>query len=143
VFLGEYRHSVDAKGRVSLPARFRSELKGSLVVAKGFDNELRVYSSEGYAAFLQEVVTMDQFKGRVREVQRWFTANAMVLDLDKSGRINIPDSYAMWAGLEEEAVVIGGADHIELWGPAKWAAYQEKSGTIADIAEEIADLGVI
>jgi MraZ protein len=143
LFLGEYRHSVDAKGRVSLPARFRSEMEGSLVVAKGFDNELRIYSSQGYAGFLQEVVTMDQFKGRVREVQRWFTANAMVLDLDKAGRINIPTAYAEWAGLKDEAVVIGGADHVELWGPEKWAAYQEKTGNIADIAEEIADLGVI
>ncbi len=143
MFLGEYRHSVDAKGRVSLPARFRTEMKGPIVVAKGFDGELRVYTSDGYAEFLDQVVTMDQFKGRVREVQRWFTANAMVLDLDKAGRLNVPTSYGEWAGLSGEAVVIGAADHVELWGPEKWTAYQEKSGTIADLAEEISDLGVI
>lgn len=143
MFLGEYRHSVDAKGRVSLPARFRSAMKGSLVVAKGFDNELRVYTTEGYAAFLSQVVTRDEFKGRVREVQRWFAANAKELDLDKAGRLNVPTAYAEWAGLTDEAVVIGAADHVELWGPAVWEAYQKKSGNIADLAEEIANLGVI
>jgi len=143
LFLGEYRHSVDAKGRVSLPARFRTQMEGSLVIAKGFDSELRVYQSENYGLFLEQLADMDEFKGRVREVRRWFTANAMVLDLDKSGRINVPAPYAEWAGLEDEAVVIGAADHVELWGPAKWTAYQENSPDIAELAEEIADLGVI
>lgn len=142
MFLGEHRHSVDAKGRVSLPARFRAALKGPVVVGRGFDNELRVYTVDGYQAFLDELETLPQFKGRVRELRRWFTTNAVELDLDKAGRLNVPTAYAEWAGIEGEVVVAGVGDHIELWSPERWAAYQEKSGPIADIAEEIADLGV-
>jgi MraZ protein len=142
LFLGEHRHSIDAKGRVSLPARFRSALPGPVVVVKGFDGELRVYTTEGYEGFLDELGSFDQFKGRVREVRRWFTANAAELDLDKAGRLNVPARFAEWAGLASDAVVLGSGDHIELWSPEKWDAYQTGIGNIADIAEEISDLGV-
>jgi MraZ protein len=142
LFLGEHRHSIDAKGRVSLPARFRSALPGPVVLAKGFDNELRVYTTDGYEEFLDEIGSLDQFKGRVREARRWFTANAAELDLDKAGRLNVPARFAEWAGLTSTAVVLGSGAHIELWSPEKWDAYQAGSGSIADIAEEISDLGV-
>ena len=142
LFLGEHRHSIDAKGRVSLPVRFRSALPGPVVLAQGFDDELRIYTADGYVEFLNELGSFDQFKGRVREARRWFTANAAELDLDKAGRINVPARFAQWAGLSSETVVLGSGDHIELWSPEKWDAYQATRGNIADIAEEISDLGV-
>ncbi len=141
MFLGEYRHSIDAKGRVSLPARFRAALKSPLVLAKGLDKELLVYTSEDYEAFLEEVVSRDQFKNKAREVRRWYTANAMELDLDKAGRLNVPAGYAAYAGIEGEAYVIGSGDHVEIWSVTAWAEYQDRMSNIADTAEEIADLG--
>ena len=143
MLLGEYRHSIDAKGRVSLPARFRATLDGTVVVAKGFGRELLVYTPEGYAEFLGRLLTMDQFKGKVRDAKRYFTANAHELDLDKAGRVNLPTGLAAWAGLEGEAVVIGSGDHIEIWSPADWEGFQERTTDIASLAEEFSDLGVI
>ena len=143
VLLGEYRHSIDAKGRVSLPARFRASLEGTVVVARGFGKELVVYTPEGYEGFLARLLALDGFKNKVRDAKRYFTANAHEVDLDKAGRVNLPAGLAEWAGLEGEAVVIGGGDHIEIWSPAEWEGFQERTTDIASIAEEFSDLGVI
>ena len=143
MLLGEYRHSIDAKGRVALPARFRASLEGAVVVAKGFGKELVVYTPEGYEGFLGRLLTMDVFKGKVRDARLYFTANAHVVDLDKAGRVNLPAGLASWAGLEGEAVVIGGGDHIEIWSPAAWEGFEARTTDIASIAEELTDLGVI
>jgi len=143
VLLGEYRHSIDAKGRVSLPARLRASLDGTVVVAKGFGRELMVYTPQGYESFLGRLLAMDQFKGKARDAKLYFTANAHEVDLDKAGRVNLPAGLASWAGLEGDAVVIGGGDHIEIWSPAQWAGFEERTSDIASIAEEFSDLGVI
>jgi MraZ protein len=143
VLLGEYRHSIDAKGRVSLPARFRASLGGTVVVARGFGRELVVYTPDGYEGFLGKLLAMDGFKNNVRDAKRYFTANAHVVDLDKSGRLNLPASLAAWAGLECEAVVVGTGDHAEIWSPAEWEGFEARTTDIASIAEEFSDLGVI
>jgi MraZ protein len=143
VLLGEYRHSIDAKGRVSLPARFRASLGATVVVGKGFGRELVVYTPDGYEAFLGKLLALDGVKNKVRDAKRYFTANAHVVDVDKSGRVNLPATLATWAGLEGEAVVIGGGDHAEIWSPAEYAGFEERTTDIASIAEEFSDLGVI
>ena len=143
VLLGEYRHSIDAKGRVALPARFRAKLGGTVVVGRGFGRELVVYSEDGYESFLEKIAGLDRFKGKVRDVQRVFAASARAVDVDKAGRLNLPDQLVEWAGLEQEAVVIGDVDHAEIWSPAEWQGFQERTTDIASIAEELSDLGVI
>ena len=143
VLLGEYRHSIDAKGRVSLPARFRASLDGTVVVARGFGRELVVYTPQGYEGFLGKLLALDGFKNKVRDAKRYFTANAHEVDLDKAGRVNLPAGLAAWAGLEGDAVVIGAGDHIEIWSPAEWDGFEDRTTDIASIAEEFSDLGVI
>jgi MraZ protein len=143
VFLGEYRHTLDAKGRVSLPARYRASMTGSLVLAKGFEKSLMVYTSTGYAEFLARVLDMDEFKGKARELQRYFTANAVELDLDGAGRISVPAAMREWAGLTKDVVVVGAGERAELWNPSQWDAYRTRTeGAVADIAEELSDLGL-
>ena len=143
MLLGEYRHSIDAKGRVSLPARFRASLGTTVVVGRGFGHELVVYTPEGYEGFLGKLLALDGFKNKVRVTRTYFTANAAVVDLDKAGRLNLPASLAAWAGLEGDAVVIGAGDHAEIWSPAGWAGFEEQTTDIASIAEEFSDLGAI
>ena len=143
MLLGEYRHSIDAKGRVSLPARFRASLGSTVGVARGFGRELVVYTPEGYEAFLGKLLELDGFKGKVRDTKRYFTANAHVVDVDKAGRVNLPAGLATWAGLETEAVVIGSADHAEIWSPSEYEGFEDRTSDIASIAEEFSDLGVI
>jgi MraZ protein len=112
-------------------------------VARGFGRELVVYTPDGYEGFLARLLAMDGFKNNVRDAKRYFTANAHVVDLDKSGRLNLPAGLATWAGLEGDAVVIGAGDHAEIMSPAEWAGFEERTVDIASIAEGFSDLGVV
>ena len=129
-------------GFSTMPYRCTYAWTGTVVVAKSFEHALMVYTAPAYEEFLGQVVAMDQFKGKARDVKRWFTANANEVDIDKSGRVNLPAVLSQWAELTDEAVVIGMGDHLEVWSPAEWQAYQAGTQDIASLAEEISDLGV-
>jgi MraZ protein len=144
MFLGEYQHTLDAKGRVSLPRKFRDATGGRLVVSKGFEKSLAVYPVDVYESFLAGLVSGGDMTRDMRAVRRHFTAGAAEADVDSAGRISLTASLRDFAGLSRDVIVAGVGDHIEIWDAAAWAAYEdEHAKTIEDAAEELARQGIL
>ena len=144
MFLGEYRHTLDAKGRVSLPRKFRDATGGRVVVSKGLEKCLYVYPDEGYKEFLEKLMSASDFDRNSRAVRRHFTAGAAEADVDSAGRIAVAPALRSHAGLNKEVVVAGVGDHIEIWNADSWDAYEdEHATTIEDAAEELARQGIL
>lgn len=144
VFLGEFQHTLDAKGRVSLPRKHRDEIGSRIVVTKGLEKCLYVYPAEGYREFLDDLLATSSLGHDGRAVRRHFIAGASEVDIDSAGRIAIAPALRDFAGLTREVVVAGVADHIEIWDAAAWAAYEEaNTSTIEDAAEQLARSGIL
>lgn len=144
MFLGEYQHTLDAKGRLSLPAKFRNQMSGSYVVAKGLEGCLYVYSPEDYATFLEQLTRSGDFDAKHRQVRRFFTAGAKEDELDSAGRVSVPANLREYAQLEREVTVIGNDDRIELWNSDAWAAYNGATeARIEEVTSELAELGLL
>ena len=144
MFLGDYHHTLDAKGRVSLPAKFRAEMTGSLVVSKGLDDCLYVYSAEEYRRFVNTLTSGNDFDPRTRRLRRFFVAGAQDVELDSAGRISLSPVLREYAGLKKEIAVTGNGNRIEIWDSEAWATYNgEGEGSIEDLAEELAEAGLL
>ncbi len=144
MFLGEYQHTLDAKGRLSLPAKFRNQLGGEYVVVKGIEKCLYVFSPAGYEAYLGQLMERGDFGKDFREVRRFFAAGAKEDELDSAGRISIPANLREYARLERDAAVIGNADRVEIWDSTAWAAYNsETEGRIEEVTSKLAELGIL
>ena len=144
MFLGEYQHTLDAKGRLSLPVRFRNQLSGDYVVVKGIEKCLYVFSPEGFEAFLARLTERGDFGKDIRIVRRFFTAGAKPDELDSAGRISIPASQREYANLGRDVAVIGNDDRIEIWDVAAWAAYNsEAENRIEEVTSKLAELGIL
>lgn len=144
MFLGDYQHTLDAKGRVSLPAKFRSQMPGRVVVVKGFENCLYVYLPAEYEAFISGLLSRNDFDPRVREIKRFFTAGAYETELDSAGRIMLPATLREWANLSRDVAVTGSGNRIEIWDAGAWSAYNgETAAQIGDLARELADAGLL
>ena len=143
MFLGEYQHTLDAKGRVSLPAKFRLQMTGNVVVAKGIDKNLYVYEASEYEKFVGELTARNEFNAKVRQLRAFFTGGAHETDLDSAGRVSIPPALRDHAGLGKDVTVIGNGSRVEIWDTTAWQAYQSKAAeSIDDIAQELADAGL-
>ena len=135
---GKYQHSIDSKSRMSLPAKLREELGDSVYLIKGTDNCLVAYSSEHWAAFEQKLKS--ESGARARALQRAICASAARCVVDEQGRIVIPQELKLYAGLENEATIVGIIDRAELWRPDKWQAFDE-SFTADDLASAMEAYG--
>lgn len=143
VFLGDHQHTLDAKGRVSLPAKFRAQMTGKMVVAKGLDACLYVYPAEEYTRFVETLVAKEDFEPRVRKVRRFFTTGAFETELDSAGRVSLPSYLRDYAGLTKEVAVTGNGNRIEIWDAAKWSGYSDEGESIEDLTRELADAGLL
>lgn len=143
MFLGDYQHTLDAKGRVSLPAKFRAEMTGKLVVVNGLDKCLYVYPADEYAEFVRDLVSQEDFEPRVRKVRRFFTAGAVEVELDSAGRVSLPPKLREYAGLGKDVSITGNGNRIEIWNADAWNAYGEAGESIEDLAKELADAGLL
>jgi len=145
MFLGDYQHTLDAKGRVSLPAKFRAEMTGKIVVAQGLDDCLYVYPADEYNEFVAELASRADFDPRVRKVRRFFTTGATETEFDSAGRVSLPQGLRDYAGLSKDVAVTGNGNRIEIWDAEAWNAYKagEDSGSIEDLAKELADAGLL
>lgn len=144
MFLGDYQHTLDAKGRVSLPAKFRAEMTGKLVIAKGLEGCLYVYPADEYAAFVKRLMEKDDFDPRFRKVRRYFTTGAVEAELDSAGRITLPPLLREFAKLEKDVSITGNGNRIEVWDTGSWSSYSgETAETIEDFAKELADAGLL
>ncbi len=143
MFMGEYQHSLDAKGRIIVPAKFRDELGDRFVVTRGLDNCLFVYPRCEWEALEAKLKALPLTKGDARRFVRFLFSGATECEVDKQGRINLPQNLREYAGLDKEVIVIGVSNRVELWSQARWVTYmQEAEDSYEDIAEDIEGLGI-
>ncbi|MCR5255156.1 MAG: division/cell wall cluster transcriptional repressor MraZ [Acetatifactor sp.] len=141
MFMSEYNHTVDAKGRLIIPAKFRESLGEEFVISKGMDGCLFVYANEDWNAFEQKLTSLPLINKEARQFARFFLAGAASVELDKQGRILIPQGLRDFAGLEKDVVLVGVGSRIEIWSKEKW---DEASGSedLDDIANAMGALGL-
>ncbi|HNT30042.1 MAG TPA: division/cell wall cluster transcriptional repressor MraZ [bacterium] len=143
MFLGEYQHSIDTKGRIAIPSKFRAELAQGAVVTRGLDGCLFIYPAQEWQELAQKLKTLPLTQGDARAFVRLMFSGAAELDIDKQGRVNIPGYLWEYAKVAKEAVVAGLYNRIEIWDPTAWAAYRKKAESNSDaIAEQLASLGI-
>lgn len=141
MFMGEYSHSIDAKGRLSVPSKFRDVLGDSFVVTKGLDGCLFVFDEEEWKSFEEKLRALPITHRDTRKFTRFFLAGANTVEVDKQGRILLPSVLREFAGLEKDVVLLGVGSRIEIWSKQAWegeATFED----VDDIAEHMADLGL-
>jgi MraZ protein len=142
VFTGEYRHAVDDKGRIAVPARFRAQLDGGCVVARWLDTCLAIFPMAAWEELAAKVGSLPMTDPNARLLQRQLFAGALETELDKQGRVLVPQGLRGFAGLESEALVLGSRDHAEIWSPARWEEYSQALEDPSAFAAAIAGLGI-
>ena len=125
MFLGEYEHTIDAKGRLAVPAKFRTQMDRGAVVSKGMGTCLSVYTFEMWERKSNELVS-GMSSEELRDFERRIYPSATEVELDAQGRMVIPAKLRGYANLENEVTVAGVRDHFEIWDRATWHAYQER-----------------
>lgn len=137
MFTGEYQHSLDAKGRIILPSRIRSQLEAGLVMHKWFDHCVSIMSQAEFTAWAEGLRTQQkQGDKRFREVLRWVFSGAQEDHLDKQGRITVPEFLRTYAGLERDITVIGAGNRVEVWNRDRWAERQpEAEAAMEDLSD--------
>ena len=143
MFMGEYSHTIDTKGRLIIPSRFREELGETFVVTKGLDGCLFVFSDEEWKAFEIKLKSLPLTNKNARQYARFFVAGATPCELDKQGRILLPATLREFAGLEKDVVLTGMLNRIEIWSKDKWNENNSLDDVAMDeIAEQMTDLGL-
>ena len=138
--LGEHDHSLDDKNRFTLPSKFRSAFADGVVVVRGFDGCLSVYPVPEWARMTSRFAQLDPFSEDGRRVSRHFFGGATQAELDKQGRLVLPQHLIEHAALERELTVLGVHDHLEIWNRATWRRLQqEPEGRVEDAAERLAN----
>ena len=144
MLIGEYEHTLDDKNRVSLPKQFRQELGRKIVVTRGLDNCLFVYSRTSWESVAQKLQTLTFAQADTRGFSRFFLSGAAELDVDAAGRILIPDHQKQFAALGKTVVFAGVADRVEVWDRERWNAYKGRIEKEADaLSEKLGEIGAL
>ena len=141
MFMGEYNHTIDAKGRLIIPSRFRELLGEEFVLTRGLDGCLSIYPMDEWVAFEEKLRALPLTNKDARTFSRFFVAGATTCQLDKQGRILVPQTLREFAGLEKEVVLTGNLDRIEIWSKDNWLECNSYDD-MDEIAEHMADLGL-
>lgn len=140
MFMGEYRHNTDSKGRIIVPARFRDELGNLLILTKGLDGCITVYTPKQWERIIEQLYKLPNTKKESRMYIHMVTSKAAECEVDGAGRILIPQNLMDEAAIVKECVVLGVADHVEIWSSLRWKAYSEEaSGAFESVAEELTE----
>ncbi len=143
MFIGEYKHTIDTKKRLALPYRFRRELGKEVIVTRGFDKCLVVYPQKEWKEVIEELKKLPTSRAENRKFNRVLLAGAVEVNLDKLGRILIPDYLKEYAGLKKNVTVCGLSNKLEIWNVQKWEIYRKKAEQDIDkVAEKLPDLGI-
>lgn len=143
MFLGEFAHQIDGKGRLTIPAKFRGELAYGLVLTRGIDRCLVVYPLVQWRALAEKISGLPQSNENARLLARLVFSGATDCVPDGQGRVLIPAYLRQYAELDQDVVVIGLNDYLEVWGPAAWEKTRERTEREAStLAKELADLGI-
>lgn len=143
MFLGEFEHAIDDKGRVAIPARFREDLGEGLVLTRGFERCLQAFPRPVWQTLAQRVSGLSLGNEEARNLRRMLFSNAAEVEVDRQGRILIPQNLREYAGLAEQVVIAGLDTYFELWSRERWAHVLENlDNNGGSIAEQLAALGI-
>lgn len=144
MFTGEYRHSVDDKGRLAVPAKFRAQLGAGAVVSRWLDACLAIHTENGWADLAAKVAALPITDANARRFSRLIFAGAAEVELDRQGRILLPAFLREGIGLGTgaEAVIVGSRDHAEIWVPDAWATYARQLEDSDELARGFEGLGI-
>lgn len=142
MFIGEYNHSVDGKGRMAIPAKFRKALTTGVVVARGIDPHLYLFPAEEWAKLADKIAKLPITQANSRAFSRHMLGGASEAEVDSQGRILIPEYLRKYAGITNQAVVVGLYDRVEVWSEARWQEHHAKiEQNPQQIAEQLGELG--
>ena len=141
MFMGEYNHSIDQKGRLIVPSKFREQLGNEFVVTKGLDGCLFVYSNEEWQRIEEKFREIPLTTKDARKFSRFFFAGAATCEVDKQGRILLPSNLREYAAIEKEVVSVGVLSRVEIWSKDRWSENGDYDD-MDEIAEHMAELGL-
>lgn len=143
MFIGEYSATIDEKGRVSIPAKFRNTIKATIVVTKGLDESLFLYTEDEWVRLAEKLASLPIATANTRAFSRMMLAGAMDCDVDKQGRIILPQYLKEFAKIQKKIVFAGLYNRIELWSEELWTAYKAQTEKDSgSIAEQLGNIGV-
>lgn len=143
MFIGEYPYTIDTKKRLALPAKFRKELGKNVIITRGFENCLVVYPQSEWKLVMEELRRLPSGRAESRKFNRAVLGGAIEANLDKLGRILIPDYLKKYAGLKKNITICGLSNKLEIWDNQKWETYRKKAEQDIDkVAENLPDLGI-
>lgn len=126
MFLGTYEHTLDTKGRMTIPSKYRDLVSGGAYITKGFDQNLMVLTAEVFQRLYDRVTKMNFADPTARELRRLMFANAFSVEVDKAGRILIPQILRLHASLDGDAKILGNGSYFEIWSPNLWQNHSDK-----------------
>lgn len=142
MFMGEYNHTIDAKGRLIVPAKFREILGDNFIVTKGLDGCLFVYPNDEWTRFEEKLKSLPLTNKNARQFTRFFLAGAAACEVDKQGRILLPQVLREFASLEKDVVLVGVASRIEIWSRERWdESMNTYDGDMDEVVENMESLG--
>lgn len=143
MFIGEFKHNLDIKSRMAIPAKFRNKLSGGAIITRGLDHCLFLFTNKEWEILAQKLISLPLAQANSRAFVRLMLAGAADVEIDKQGRILIPDYLREYAGLKKETVVAGLYNRIEIWDHNVWKQYKQKTESASDeIAEKLSELGI-
>lgn len=143
MLIGEYEHSLDAKGRLIMPAKIREDIGEKFIITKGLDGCLFGFSQNEWSNFEEKLKTLPLTNKNARDFVRFFLSGAIECEIDKQGRFLIASNLREYAGMEKEVVIIGVGTRIEIWNKDRWKEYNSDENISADeIAENMTMLGI-
>ena len=138
MFIGEYHHTIDEKGRIIVPSKFRDELGSNFVVTRGIESCLFVYPNKNWEQICEKLNSLPFTRKDARVFNRFFMSGATNVELDKQGRINISSPLITHANLKKDCVVIGTGDRLEIWSKEDWDSFfNSNKDSMSDIAENL------
>ena len=138
MFIGEYHHTIDEKGRIIIPSKFRESLGKEFIITRGIENCLFIYSLQNWAEITNKLSSLPFTKKDARTFNRFFMSGATNVELDKQGRVNISKPLIDYASLIKDCVVIGTGDRLEIWSEESWNSFFDSTkDNMSDIAENL------
>ncbi len=143
MLIGQYKHTIDNKKRLALPAKFRGELGAKVIVTKGVENCLVVYTEKEWEVMSQKLGNLPISQTEARSFTRHLLASATEVELDKLGRILVPDYLKEYSGLEKNVVICGLSNRLEIWNETKWENYSKNAEKgVEEIVSKLGPLGI-
>ena len=143
MFIGEYEHTVDIKGRIIMPSKLRENIGEKFIITKGLDKCLFAYSKSEWANFEEKLKTLPLTNKNARDFVRFFLSGAVECEIDKQGRFLVPANLRTYANIDKEIVIIGVGTRLEIWNKESWNNYSSEENISADeIAENMTMLGI-